>query len=700
MKLNISKKLLGGFLLLISLIIIISIVSFVGLGAIEKNVKSIKFTSDYDDAITQIMVTMFKQQDSITDYSLTHSEKMLREFKDLSKIYDKQISKLLSIAPNEKEKTLLEVLANGHDEFEGLGVEMSKAFVSGNRVKGLTIMNDLDKIIQIQEMKIVELATIANDMAVNIEEEAHYTASNVKISMFIISLLGIIVGVGASFFIAISISEPVKKLARATERMADGDLTQTVNITQNDEIGEMADLFNAMCLIFKDVITKLKKASLEISMASEKTYAVGESLNVGVEMQEASIQNTSSSIEEMNISINEIANSTSNLTNRSNEASESIIEIVSSIGDIAVISEELSVTIDETSSSVMEMAASIAEISRHASQLSEYTSETVSTVAEIYHSGKEVENGILMSTKIAQANASEAEAGGEAVKMTINSMGNIQETVQTAASVIKSLGEKSISIGDILNVINSITEQTNLLALNAAIIAAQAGDEGKGFAVVAGQIKELANKTKSYTKEIEGIITPVQKDVENAIKLMEEGSINVTDGVERSKLAGEALDKIMNSAHSSVDIHKKIEVAASEQLVASKHASDAMEKNMTMLKKMHRAIEDQEKGSKYIAKASEEMNESARQVKDATKKQSYEGEHIRVVIEDMNKVINKIDKATNEQAKGSSHILYSVEEAKTITSENMLSVKEMKETAGALVDQVEIMEKIVKKFDV
>ena len=70
--------------------------------------------------------------------------------------------------------------------------------------------------------------------------------------------------------------------------------------------------------------------------------------------------------------------------------------------------------------------------------------------------------------------------------------------------MIHGLGGRVQEIGAIVDVIDDVADETNLLALNAAIIAAQAGDQGRAFSVVADEIKELADRVLSSTKEIGG----------------------------------------------------------------------------------------------------------------------------------------------------------------------------------------------------
>ena len=104
-----------------------------------------------------------------------------------------------------------------------------------------------------------------------------------------------------------------------------------------------------------------------------------------------------------------------------------------------------------------------------------------------------------------------------------------------------------ISFYAFCRVIDDIAAQTNLLALNAAIEAARAGEQGRGFAVVADEVRNLAERVASATKEIAALIDGVQEGVEGSVKAMEEGTNETEAGTELAAQAGESLREIQEA---------------------------------------------------------------------------------------------------------------------------------------------------------
>ena len=169
------------------------------------------------------------------------------------------------------------------------------------------------------------------------------------------------------------------------------------------------------------------------------------------------------------------------------------------------------------------------EMQAGATQQDQEITNTSSAVEELTVSMKQVSNNAEASAEAARRALDAAEQGNRAVRDTLEGMQRIRASVQATAKKIKSLGDRSLEISEIINVINDITEQTNLLALNAAIEAARAGEAGRGFAVVADEVRKLAEHSRSATKDIAALIKAIQAETNEAVVVMEEGTKEVEE---------------------------------------------------------------------------------------------------------------------------------------------------------------------------
>jgi twitching motility protein PilJ len=123
-------------------------------------------------------------------------------------------------------------------------------------------------------------------------------------------------------------------------------------------------------------------------------------------------------------------------------------------------------------------------------------------------------------------------------------MNDIRGQIQDTSKRIKRLGESSLEIGEIVELIADITERTNVLALNAAIQAAAAGEAGRGFTVVAEEVQRLAERSAEATRQIEAIVKAIQTDAQDAVAAMEASTAGVVEGARLSDVAGRALEEI------------------------------------------------------------------------------------------------------------------------------------------------------------
>ncbi|HEV2239037.1 MAG TPA: methyl-accepting chemotaxis protein, partial [Ktedonobacterales bacterium] len=142
---------------------------------------------------------------------------------------------------------------------------------------------------------------------------------------------------------------------------------------------------------------------------------------------------------------------------------------------------------------------------------------------------------------------------------------------------IKSLGDRSLEISEIINVINDITEQTNLLALNAAIEAARAGENGRGFTVVAQEIRNLATSSAEATNAIKGRINGIQSDTNSVVLSIEEGTREVVAQSDLALQAGAALESADAVIQRLASVLGEITQTAGQQAQSATSVAGSME---------------------------------------------------------------------------------------------------------------------------
>jgi methyl-accepting chemotaxis protein len=130
---------------------------------------------------------------------------------------------------------------------------------------------------------------------------------------------------------------------------------------------------------------------------------------------------------------------------------------------------------------------------------------------------------------------------------------------------IESLNSKTVNIGQILEVITSISQQTNLLALNAAIEAARAGEAGRGFAVVADEVRNLAHRTQESAQQVQTMIEELQIGARASVSTMDESQRHSEDSVEIANLAGERLVSVTQRIGEIDGMNQSVATATEEQ---------------------------------------------------------------------------------------------------------------------------------------
>jgi methyl-accepting chemotaxis protein len=265
---------------------------------------------------------------------------------------------------------------------------------------------------------------------------------------------------------------------------------------------------------------------------------------------------------------------------------------------------QVAATAEQVASASEELSSSATLQAEGADTQQNQTTQIATAMQEMSSTVQQVSENCTRAAEASRKAAETANEGGKVVEQALTQMRSIADSVGSTAKKMGELGKSSDQIGLIAAVIDDIADQTNLLALNAAIEAARAGEQGRGFAVVADEVRKLAERTASATKEIAEMIKTIQSGTGGAVKAMEVGSRQVEEGVASTVRAGESLKQIIHMSEEVGSMITHIATAATEQAGATVEINRNMEQITQLVKESATAAQQS-------AKACQDLSELA-----------------------------------------------------------------------------------------
>ncbi len=458
-------------------------------------------------------------------------------------------------------------------------------------------------------------------LGVKLQKQSAATAASAHQQIVLLALGVVLVGALVAVFISRKVSSGVKTVAgsletlrsicitnlgNAIQAMASGDLTAKIEtgtkpleLDSKDEIGQLAMSFNG---------------ALEIVHGAVDSFRVSQN----------SLRNLIGGIQ---ISVGQVNDSSQTLAATAQQFGASTEQIAGTMREVANAS-------DQAARGATEVAQGSTSQARSVSESSELVKQLVSAV-------KKVASDAQDAAIAADTAGAAATSGVEVVTRSVEGMQGIQATVGESAKVIAVLGESSQKIGTIVETINEIAEQTNLLALNAAIEAARAGEAGRGFAVVADEVRKLAERSGSATREIGILISEIQSQTNKAVASMQAGTEEVREQTEQAAVTGEAFKKIDDAFRAVTSKVDAISAAAQEMTAASDQVSRSMAEVAAVVEESSAAAEE-------LSASAEEVSASVQTVAGATEQQSSAVKGLLTSAESLESVANDLQSAVSK----------------------------------------------------
>ncbi|PHN57576.1 chemotaxis protein [Pseudomonas syringae] len=222
-----------------------------------------------------------------------------------------------------------------------------------------------------------------------------------------------------------------------------------------------------------------------------------------------------------------------------------------------------------TAAQLGEVATRVVKVSNasmsNSDQQANRTESVAAAINELGAAAQEIAQNAARTSQQSSDASGLASDGQGVVQQTIKAMNELSGKISESCVNIESLNGKTANIGQILEVITSISQQTNLLALNAAIEAARAGEAGRGFAVVADEVRNLAHRTQDSAQQVQKMIEELQVGAREAVVNMTESQRQSEDSVGIANLAGERLGSVTRRIEEINGMNQSVAAATEEQ---------------------------------------------------------------------------------------------------------------------------------------
>lgn len=254
--------------------------------------------------------------------------------------------------------------------------------------------------------------------------------------------------------------------------------------------------------------------------------------------------------------------------------SDNLNRMVESLREMTTQTREAATNI---ASAAAEILAASSQQASSASEQSAAITQATTTVDEIKTIAQQTAQQANQVANQSQSMLQVAQQGTQTVEATISSMEQIRTRVESIAQTILALSEQSQTISAITTTVSEIADQSNMLALNAAIEAARAGEQGRSFAVVAQNVRELAERSKAATAQVQEILSEIQRSTNAAVMVTEEGSKGVEQGVQQASQAGQSIHRIATEVEHGAQANTQMAAAAHQQTAGVEQIGQAMQ---------------------------------------------------------------------------------------------------------------------------
>ena len=584
---TIGKKLYTNFGIVLTMVVVLFLINW---SAVQRE----HAAKELADTTNAVRFQMMQNRLYLSNYLLSGDTREVDRMNNGLRLLSDKLDVALKMAASDQVKTALGKVQQLEQawgkEFAQPLIEKRKDVDSGNATVAELQIYYLQK----DASSWVKNSTDSLDVADGESRKSDETAAKATIIIsFLSTIIALSVGIVIAYRTAKSITQPLSDLMNVARGIGNtGDLEHNIDMSRNDEIGELSRTFHKM-------VTYLK----EMAGVSESIAGGDLTLEVKPRSSHDTLGNAFARM------VEGLAGLVRSVRDASSQVASASNQVAGASDDAAKIGLQASSAIDEVTSTMHEMSVNVQNMVKSTQVQASSVSETSASIDQMVASIQRVADTAKVLLDISNRSREEVHNGIGTMEKATDGLNRINTTITSSGQIIGALGQRADDIGKIIEVIDDLAEQTNLLALNAAIEAARAGEHGLGFAVVADEVRKLAEKSAQSTKEISELIQSIQKEARKAVENMDRSTSIVNERLELGGELNAALRKISNVVTEVYKFAQEIGAATNEQSHGSSQIARATTRLNEITHEINSAVEEQASGAQAVVKAMERMRE-------------------------------------------------------------------------------------------
>jgi methyl-accepting chemotaxis protein len=460
-----------------------------------------------------------------------------------------------------------------------------------------------------------------------------------------------------SFWATSFISRPIETVSASLSRMAQGALDDPtlragwkVRTGQRDELGVLKGALIANTHYIQEMVAAAQAIARGNLTITIQVRGADDALGAALQDMTAALREALAQVTTNADGVRRSSGDLSQVALHSEQAVEQVTITLQGIADGAA---QQSESAARTVSAMDTLVRSITALKQDARLQAEAVDQAQKAAQAIHAAAGQVTGSTGAAQQETAAAAGSARDGAQTIQRAILDMQNIHRQVGGSAEKVREMGSRTQEIGVMVEAIEEIASQTNLLALNAAIEAARAGEHGKGFAVVADEVRKLAERAATSTREITRRVGDIQSAASDAMQAMQASAATVRQGVESASQAAGALESIlatvdraqqqalqtMQSAgsvtRSAVEVVSAIEAVAQvtgRNLHSVAGMNDQAQKVGEAVENIASISEENSASVEEVSAATEEMYAQAREVAGSARSLAASAEELSAVV--------------------------------------------------------------------